>query len=708
MPQDNDDSKKTKTQEKNPLSWIDDFDIPDFSEKLPSAPKQSGVDKPEDNKPKDDSQASLPKSSRDETRRRAANVRLGPNAGDPLRGYVPDPDDEEEPDLDPQRLDIGEPEPLINPENLPSILSYDLVPEDEIWPEWHAIENLPGYLSNVIRSVGRKTMGNYTRTPLEKIATIAYLLPPGEEFDPNDSTPRPNTPAEIKRVTEYLRDNATKLGTETAKHPPLPDYEAQVTQYSMNGIRFKMVVDTIRGQRVGMYIYAWPEKDSVRNVDDEQGRLENPSSSGTKRIREFKETNNFKNLDLSKKIEFIENSSSVSELDEILNYPTLPKVLISIINNRIKDLETKNLKESNMKKRSYSLNEFAAPAATLKLKLHQQIQEMRVDPVVLAEVHAALARELKQKKLNRSLSRLIGTEPSGKKLIRLLHKKHRLSDTAVYVDHDMNERMMWKLFKNHPDNFQIIIGTDGVAAIKPFEDDIKRGMLRKGDDYNPATDTTLRYQIVAFRGEKLVDPELLRMPVEPGDEPEERDVDPTVMRARGGIPSKRDVRASNIFDLLKEQIGQLTRIAITKGAVEREKISQRAHIKKGHGFDPRIDYVDDLAIKINPIVIKLLTNLNSEIYTDRRSMNLEPEDEVKLVQAQARIKDLLNKIKQDQVSGRSTALYQTVTSAIDRVTNTRFNPEKRNQWAYDLLHSQEGRTAKIGEFLEVIRQGLRS
>jgi hypothetical protein len=170
-----------------------------------------------------------------------------------------------------------------------------------------------------------------------------------------------------------------------------------------------------------------------------------------------------------------------------------------------------------------------------------------------------------------TLSRIIGDTPGGQAMTNYLHKRHRLSNTAEYVEHalDSGERVQWREFKWNPDFFMIIQGSQGVAGIKPYEEDIKRGHEKaraKNRAYDPAFDNTLRYQIVAFEKDRQIDPELLKsLGKAAGGEDDAVDdtrvTDPTVMRARGGIPSRTDARnLDNIFDRLSTFIGKINAI----------------------------------------------------------------------------------------------------------------------------------------------------
>ncbi len=163
-----------------------------------------------------------------------------------------------------------------------------------------------------------------------------------------------------------------------------------------------------------------------------------------------------------------------------------------------------------------------------------------------------------------TLSKLIGSAPSGQYLVRWMHARHRLSNVADWEEHPMDQRVMWTEFKNHPDQFIIITAQRGVAGIKPYEEDIRRGeeKARKSNRvYDPARDNTLRYQIIAFRDGEQIDPELIRNP-----EDVDREADPTIMKARGGVPGKIEPKTGyNIFQSLANQIGKLQAIYISKG-----------------------------------------------------------------------------------------------------------------------------------------------
>jgi hypothetical protein len=180
--------------------------------------------------------------------------------------------------------------------------------------------------------------------------------------------------------------------------------------------------------------------------------------------------------------------------------------------------------------------------------------------------------------------------------------------------------LLWKEFKANPDNFVIVTAQNGVAGIKPdkkFIDARTKEFARKGKQYNPGGDSTLPYQIIAFTDDgQQVDPELLRAPPEDGQD--YRDAkDPTVMRARMGKHSGKDMQnAYNVFNLLAEQIGTLKNVYITgfenaaggakPGSVERDKMKQRSDLKKSPSTDPT-QAVQQIFQRVRP-VLKTLAN----------------------------------------------------------------------------------------------------
>ena len=216
-----------------------------------------------------------------------------------------------------------------------------------------------------------------------------------------------------------------------------------------------------------------------------------------------------------------------------------------------------------------------------------------------------------------SLSKMLGKEKGGQRLVQWLHRKHKLSNEADLQPQPFSERVLWKEFKSNPDNFVIVSATNGVAGVKPHEEFIKKRteeFRKKGKEYNPAGDSTLPYQIIAFTDDgEQVDPALLRQPVAPGEQPEDRHPDPTVMRARMGKISGKDMQNPyNTFNLLADQIGSLKTVWVASGAIERDKMSKRADMKKGADFN-EMAAVQKIFNRVRPVLKTLGMQALSQI-----------------------------------------------------------------------------------------------
>ena len=481
--------KPTKTKKASPFDFLNDFGDIGGTENLPSGPVDAQGETPH----KARGAAGGPEirqASGDTTRSRLS----GRTASDQMRNMLGRIDQTQNDEIDDseaaRRAGLGnanEPrEPRndvdrVRPADVPAVLNNQLRAAGDQMPEWHTINNLPGYMQRAIRGMGRQMFSMMTSTPLEQIMTIANVDGQG-----------PNTDAEMRAVANYLMRNGEDLGPVEVSHgPAIPGYNPEVREFSAMGLRFHVVRDPM-----GQYIYAYPEQDA--RTPRAQDRL--PARGNTPRLN----------------------------------------------------------RESRM------INNIKTPVAESVQKYLSESLEIHKSRALLEN---ELLSELAEHLLNEStLSKLIGAVPGGQHLVRWMHGRHLLSNTAEYQSQPFSERVMWTEFKNHPDQFMIISASGGVAGIKPNEADIKRGeanAAKKGTVYNPARDNTLRYQIVAFRRDEQVDPALFRNPAEV-----DRDADPTVMKARGGMIGKRDVRNEfNIFDSLADQIGSLQAVYISTSRV---------------------------------------------------------------------------------------------------------------------------------------------
>lgn len=566
-------ARPTQTKKKaNPFDFLDDLGDIGGTSNLPSGPVDEPGDNPQADKPAD-SGPSMPRASGDQTRARMA----GRTASDQMRDMLGRIDQNQDDEIDDaeaaRRAGLGgadRPEPetptnqvdRVRPADVPMILNHQLRAAGEEMPEWHTINNLPGYMARAIRGMGRQMFSMMTRTPLEQIMTIANVDGQG-----------PNTDAELRAVANYLRQHGEDRGDVQISHgQAIPGYEPDVHEYTAMGMRFHVVRD-----QMGTYIYAYPEQDA--RTPGAQDRLPG---------RNMPRLNRESTMNTNKKTPVAES---------------LQKYLAE----NLEIYKTRSLLED------------------------QYAQEL--SGYLLAES---------------TLSKLIGDTADGQMLVRWMHGRHLLSNTAEFVSQPFEERVMWTEFKNHPDQFMILSGTSGVAGIKPNEADIKRGeqnAAKKNQPYNPARDNTLRYQIVAFRRGEQVDPALFRNPAEV-----ERDADPTVMKARGGMINKRDTRNEfNIFDSLADQIGTLQSVFIStsrvtglgkrdvkgftkgytpgggqaagiagsQGGVEREKIATRRPEQPAGGGD-RYNEMVKFKNKLKPIVKSLFKRVGNLAMLDVR------------------------------------------------------------------------------------------
>lgn len=189
-----------------------------------------------------------------------------------------------------------------------------------------------------------------------------------------------------------------------------------------------------------------------------------------------------------------------------------------------------------------------------------------------------------------SLSKLIGSAPGGQSLVRFLHKKYRLANDAEYEE--IPARLHAEGIKANKDNFAIIVGTNGVAGIKPVDADWDRAVA---DVRNPSKDRTMRYIVVWSANNEPIETEVHKYRLG------RRDASGGTSGMEGGAP--------NLFQVLKGRIGSTTTIYTAVGAIERGKMQARqvAQSKGPVPTDPEI------FSKIQPVMLKLLNQAISNI-----------------------------------------------------------------------------------------------
>lgn len=491
--------------------------------------------------------------------------------------------------------------------DVPAVISSAMQATGMQTPEWHTVNNLPGYSDDNIRGMGRKVFGMFTSTPLEQVQTVANVGGQG-----------PNTDAEMRAVAGWLRDNADDLGVVDIDFgKAISGYKPEVKEYSLNGVRFQVVRDPM-----GQYIYAYPDKDA---------RLNGMTGTGSKHI--------------SKK----GNTPRIGESASLLSIK---------------------------------------PSLFEQIKWDQELEEAFIE--------------------ESSLSKLIGNEKGGQKLVQWLHRKHKLGNMADLQPQPFNERMMWKEFKRNPDNFVIVAATNGVAGIKPYEKQIRDRMevaRQKRRDYDPGGDSTLQYQIIAFTDDgQQVDPALLQPATVPG---EGKEVDPTVMKARMGKINGKDMQnPDNVFNLLAEQIGSLQTVYLATGAVERDKMKGRADMKAEPAFDEDAA-VQKIFNKVRPVLTTLANQALGQLRnTARRYMDGGNEEGAADVMTRAKkVKEFLATIDTsgDINLGANWNFRRQILKAVEGASGTyRGSPD----YDYFLKTAAAGNSSALKPVLDALRDNL--
>jgi hypothetical protein len=343
--------------------------------------------------------------------------------------------------------------------------------------------------------------------------------------------------------------------------------------------------------------------------------------------------------------------------------------------------------------------------------------DVRIDPPSLM-MRLDWDRELREAFIVEStLSRIIGKEKGGQKLVQWMHRRHRLSNEADLQPAPFNQRMLWKEFKSNPDNFIIVAASGGVAGIKPYKEYIEKRakeFSRKGKTYHPGGDSTLPYQVIAFTDDgQQVDPELLKPKKEPGEEDQpdyEKYTDPTVMKARMGLHHGRDFQnPDNVFNLLADQIGELQTVFVTKGAVEREKMAKRGEVEKPIESREAMKKIFD---RIRPVLKKIGDQAMGQINrTAQRYItggNFEAAQ--KIAKTGQKLKQFLvtldksGDIAIDTNWGSSTKDFsEIIQNALVKASGSRMGTPEYNEW---LNNAVKGNSVALKPILDALRDNL--
>lgn len=114
----------------------------------------------------------------------------------------------------------------------------------QVQNSWLTISQLPRYLAEPIRALGKSLFSCYTRTPLDKILLMArvqgFVL---------------NTAEDFKALQRWARSEGTLVSEGTVDFP-LWRIAPVVRLVNVNGLQLMFVKDPF-----GEYVYAWPQED---------------------------------------------------------------------------------------------------------------------------------------------------------------------------------------------------------------------------------------------------------------------------------------------------------------------------------------------------------------------------------------------------------------------------------------------------------------
>lgn len=336
----------------------------------------------------------------------------------------------------------------------------------------------------------------------------------------------PNTEKEIKTVLQWLMQNAEALPEADIDFGQgLPGYKPQVREFRTENTRFHVVRDP-----AGWYVYAYPEQDAVTHGGPDA--LPNPNADEPER-------------------------------DE----------MGALIPRRLKEDHT------------MKFNTVSEQIRYLTDRLTNLAEQAELDSITQAVFEETMLDES-------TLAKLLGNHPGARELVHTLHSRFKLAsgglktrggNWAKNIEPNYEvvpERLHAQSIKASKDNFAIIVGTQGVAGIKPLESDWDASKSKERDN-------TMRYVVVWATGDGQADHEVHKYRLG------RRDATGGTSGMEGGAP--------NLFQVLQARIGPTVDVYRAVGAVERGKMQQRADIAKSAA--PNINQIGD---KVKPVLMKLL------------------------------------------------------------------------------------------------------
>jgi hypothetical protein len=549
--------------------------------------------------------------------------------------------------------EMGEPRPQ-EPNTLPAITRHEVANISQaiqaggtVYPKWHGIKNLPGFQNRKIRGMGGDLFSMFTSTPHHDILTVSTMA---------------NSEREVKAVLAWLQANAEKMPELNIDYSGygMGDYTPAVREYRTENTRFHVVNDP-----AGWYIYAYPEGTAVEHSG--QGRIGHDTDNGDE-----------------------------DERDEF------------------GALIPKRLKESKDMKQFSTISE-QIRHLTNKLDL---LQEAALLDDIMSEEMDVMMLEAS------SLMDLLGKQtPGAHALMKAVHSRHKLGagkrggqgglKPGWDVDpqyEEIDAKNIARAIKASRDNFAIIAGTDGVAAVKPFEEDWLRAR-------NPTHDNTMRYTVIWATGD-VADQEVHKYRMGRTD-------------ATGG--SEGTTGTPNLLQVLQDRIGRTTRLFIAKDAVGRQKQDFRNKDKmpskpmvggkigmpqqdpegnwsmQGTPGTPAPDVATVAAKKMRPLAARLfqgtLGQLGPRIQRLAQGGNYDAVQ--KLTQAGKRLQAMATALDApnadwDSWNSPLKTFVQATKSSIDEITNG-MDSDAKSQYTQSLVN---GETAALSQLLNTVKSKL--
>jgi hypothetical protein len=126
-----------------------------------------------------------------------------------------------------------------NPENLPAVINQAMTQSGVRTPEWTMVRDLPGYMANSIRVLGRQVFNQFTDTPVEDIQAVTTLT---------------HSDIEVRSLMSWIRKNGV---CDDSAHMDfdnvMPGYTAKTRLWKVKDYDFLLVEDM-----GGKYVYGWP------------------------------------------------------------------------------------------------------------------------------------------------------------------------------------------------------------------------------------------------------------------------------------------------------------------------------------------------------------------------------------------------------------------------------------------------------------------